>query len=94
MPLIYLQRNIVIQVPIRDGEPLYWSFELTDHDNHSPDDYMCGVRRIEPLLPARSLAEWLSIDQDVVYLDNVHLTSGGFPLCTITLHVRGVPGTP
>ncbi len=86
--------NIVIQVPIRDGEPLYWSFELTDHDNHSPDDYMCGVRRIEPLLPARSLAEWLSIDQDVVYLDNVHLTSGGFPLCTITLHVRGVPGTP
>lgn len=86
--------NTVIRVPIRDGEPLYWSFELTDHDDHSPDDYMCGVRRIEPLLPARSLAEWLSIDQDVVYLDNVHLTSGGFPLCTITLHVRGVPGTP
>jgi hypothetical protein len=84
----FSQSNNVIHVPIRDGEALNWQFQIMDHDDASADDLICSLRRSQELLPARSRAEWLSVDQYVEYYDS------GVSGCAFAIHVRGIPGTP
>lgn len=77
----------VFRVPIRDGAPLQWHLVLWDHNDVGDDSTWCGGRRVLTL-PARSMAEWLSLDQDVTYNDPPAPLYDG---CAIYLHVRGIP---
>lgn len=88
--------NNVIRVPVRDGEPVFLYFHLMDHDSGGDDVQWCGFGRRHTLLERVSLAELPSINEDKVIQDGIH-SSGGTVFgtgCDITLHLRGIPGTP
>lgn len=77
----------VFQVPIHSGEALRWGLDLYEFTDESR---WCGfLGGTETLLAARSLSDWLAVDQDVAF----HVPSDGSS-CGLTFHVRGLPGTP
>ena len=85
--------NNVIRIPFRDQEKILWNFQLKDHDSSSADDSWCGFGINHNLLPKDyTLTELLTLDKDKVIRDrNFEIGSYG---CDITLHLRGIPGTP
>lgn len=84
--------NNIIRVPIQDGQPLRWRFVFVDSDESSDSDVFCETSPLgsyNELMPARSLAEWLTVDEGVVYMRR------GPGNCAVAIHVRGIPvGTP
>jgi hypothetical protein len=86
----YARSNNVLRVPIHDGETLRWSLVLWDHNELTDDYTWCGGRRVHTVA-ARSIAEWLSFDQDVTWNDP-YAEPGA---CALYFHVRGLPaGAP
>jgi hypothetical protein len=86
----YSRSNNVLRVPIHDGESLRWSLVLWDHNDIGDDYTWCGGRRVMTLA-ARSIAEWIALNQDVTWNDPY--TEGGS--CAMYFHVRGLPaGAP
>jgi hypothetical protein len=79
------QGNNVFRIPIHDGEPIRLVFQFWDHDGGSADDMWCGMPsgRSQVMAPARSAAEWLAFDQELVYDYN----------CILRFRARGVPGS-
>jgi hypothetical protein len=84
--------NNVIRVPVRDGEPVFLYFHFMDHDDGGPDDEWCGFGRRQTLLERVSLAELPSLNEDKVINDASYRLGGTG--CDITLHLRGIPGSP
>ena len=79
----------VFRVPIRDGDALQMNLQLLDSG-----DVWCGylARRAHTIMAARSLAEWLAVDQDLQAYNGATVTLGiGAIGCDINLHIRGIP---
>lgn len=82
----FARADNVIRVPIRDGEPLLLSFQFYDHNDYNSDYVIC-TSRSSPILPARSLAEWLST------WETGSITTRGVG-CRVEVFVHGIPGSP
>ena len=84
----------VFRVPIHDGEPLRMTFQLWDHYVIGSDVVWCGyfAHRAHNIMAARSLTEWLTVDQDLLAYDGstVPLELGAID-CQLNIHVRGIP---
>jgi hypothetical protein len=85
--------NNVIRVPIRDGEALNLSFILWDHDDRSDDDVWC-MARVAQMAEARSAADWLTFDQELVWDGNERGGSISSNDCIIRFRARGMLAAP
>jgi hypothetical protein len=83
------RRHNVFRVPIRDGDPLQMNLQLLDSG-----DVWCGyiAGRTHTIMAARSLTEWLAVNQDLQAFNGATTPLGvGAIGCDINLHVRGIP---